>query len=263
MGQVRPLSVRAGNVRRAPAGLHPEPLAGIFALVNVHYFQHAESEGPGQIGLWATARGHTLSATRWDLGGHAPDLAAVDFLVVMGGAMNIYEYRACPWLRDEKEAIQAALARGLPVLGICLGAQLIADVLGAKIYQNPEFELGWYPVRMSGAALATPGFTHFPAEFTPFHWHGDTFDLPPGATLLAGSDLCPRQAFASGPRVVGLQFHPEVTAESVRAFIDSEPQGLPSGRYVQTPEQIMAGVSFVGEVHRALEGLMDYLAADA
>ena len=147
------------------------------------------------------------------------------------------------------------------MLGICLGAQLIAEVLGGKVYQHSEIELGWFPIRLTAEGKAAPGFAHFPDELTPLHWHGDTFDLPPEATLLASSEVCAHQAFLWGGRVVGLQFHIEVTPEDVRAFIEGEPQGLPEGAHVQTPEQIMQGDKFIPGVHQALEGLLDSLAA--
>jgi GMP synthase-like glutamine amidotransferase len=229
--------------------------------VNIHFLQHAPGEGPGQIAHWAAAHGHALSGTHWYRGDAPPEPAAIDFLAIMGGGMNIYEHRNHPWLVPEKALIAEVIALGKPVLGVCLGAQLIADVMGGKVYQNPQFEIGWFPIRTLEELRGHPLFAHFPAEFTALHWHGDTFDLPPGATLLASSDACPRQAFVCKGNVVGLQFHIEVRPEDVRAFVRGESAPLPEGRYVQSFEQILAGDAYIPAVHRLLEAMLDAMTA--
>jgi GMP synthase (glutamine-hydrolysing) len=229
--------------------------------VKIHYFQHALGEGPGEIANWAAANGHTLTGTHWYRGDAAPDPAQIDFLVIMGGGMNIYEHRNYPWLVTEKASIAKVIASGKPVLGICLGGQLIADVMGGKVYQNPEIEIGWFPIRLLEAARQHPFFAHFPEELTVMHWHGDTFELPPGAILVASSEACPRQAYLCGDRIVGLQFHIEVRPEDVRTFVGGETGPLPEGRYVQSFEQILAGDVHMPEVHRHLAGLLDAMAA--
>src|SRR5262249_47695751 len=137
-------------------------------------------------------------------------LQEIDLVVVLGGPMNIYEEDKFPWLIAEKKFIRQAIEEKLAVLGLCLGSQLIADVLGAKIYPNDEKEIGWFPVEVTEAALKHRLFSHWPNFFTPFHWHGDTFDLPEGAIHLARSQACRNQAFLYQDRVVGLQFHLEI-----------------------------------------------------
>ena len=170
----------------------------------------------------------------------------------MGGPMNIYEHRNHPWLVTEKAAMAQAVADGKRVLGICLGAQLLADVLGGKVVQNPEVEIGWFPVRFASGSLAA-----FPEELAPLHWHGDTFTIPPGATALASSEACRNQAFAKGSRLVGLQFHLEVGTADVAAFVDGD-DALGQGRFIQSKEAILANAPrYLPSAHAALEALLN------
>ncbi|HEX4084959.1 MAG TPA: type 1 glutamine amidotransferase [Chthoniobacteraceae bacterium] len=231
--------------------------------MNIHYLQHAATERPGEIANWAAAHGHKLSGTHWYRGDAKPNPAEIDFLVIMGGGMNIYEHRNHPWLVTEKELIGEVIEQGKPVLGVCLGSQLIADVMGGKVYQNPVYEIGWFPIRTLDAARRHPLFSHFPEEFTALHWHGDTFDLPPGATLLASSAGCVNQAFICQGNIVGLQFHIEVRPEDVRAFVQGETAPLPEGRYVQSFEDILAGDRYIPTVHKLLREVLDAMAAAA
>jgi GMP synthase (glutamine-hydrolysing) len=227
--------------------------------VNIQYLQHAAMEGAGQIGNWAARRGHRFAGTHWYRGDAAPDAGEIDFLVIMGGGMNIYEHRNHPWLVAEKALIAEVISQGKPVLGVCLGAQLIADVMGGKVYQNPEFEIGWFPIRMLEPARKDRLFGHFPAELTALHWHGDTFELPRGATLLASTEGCLNQAFVCQGNVVGLQFHIEVRPEDVRAFVEGETEPLPEGRYVQGFEEILAGDRHMPAAHQMLEEMLERL----
>jgi len=229
--------------------------------MNFHYLQHAAGEGPGQVAIWAAANGHNMTGTHWYRGDPSPDAAMIDFLVIMGGGMNIHQHDLYPWLVAEKALIAKVIGEGKPVLGICLGAQLIADVMGGKVYKNSQLEIGWFPIRTLDAALHQPFFSHFPAEFTALNWHEDTFDLPPGATLLASSDVTPRQAFVCNENIVGVQFHIEVRPEEVRAFVGGETEPLPEGEYVQTLEQILAGDSYTPQVHRLLGRMLDAMVA--
>ncbi len=209
--------------------------------MRIHWFQHVEFEGLGLIEPWLRARGHEITATRWWAGERAgAEATACDWLIVMGGPMNVYQHRDHPWLPEEKAAIAAAVAAGKRVLGVCLGAQLIADVLGGKVMQNAEREIGWWPVKI--LAETKPGLGAAATEATVLHWHGDTFTLPSGAVRLAESAACAQQAFAVGARVLGLQFHLEMgagtAAEIATACADDLAVG---GRWVQTAEQIREG----------------------
>lgn len=211
--------------------------------MKVHWFQHVPFEGLGLIEPWLRARGHELQATRWWAGETAGAAAAeCDWLIVLGGPMNIYQHRDFPWLVAEKAAIAAAVARGARVLGICLGAQLIADVLGGKVLQIAEREIGWWPLRAVDAGAVTGEPFAFPPETIVLHWHGDTFTLPPGARRLAESAGCAQQAFAVGARVLGLQFHLEMGAGAVAEIASACRDELSGGgRWVQPTEAITEG----------------------
>lgn len=149
-----------------------------------------------------------------------PDWTSAAGLVVMGGPMNVDQVDRYPFLRDEVRWIQEALARDVPILGICLGAQLLAKALGAAVYPNPVKEIGWYPLELLPAAESDPLFRGSPLEVMVFQWHGDTFELPDGAVHLARSPQCEHQAFRFGRHACGLQFHVEVTRQMVEQWLD-------------------------------------------
>jgi GMP synthase-like glutamine amidotransferase len=223
--------------------------------VKIAVLQHAAYEGPGEIAAWAGQRGHTVKVHHLYQGDPLPELDAFDLLVVMGGEMNIYQYRDWPWLKPENAFIASALARGKRAVGICLGAQLIAHALGAGVVQNDHIELGWLPVAWTAEARAF--FPHLPATSTVLHWHGDTFGLPPGATRLAVSDACPEQGFVIKDKCLGLQFHMEVNRDLVQAFVDGQGDWH-EGPHVQTPDAILAAAKLPCETNRALlHGMLD------
>lgn len=226
--------------------------------MKIHAVIHAPAEGLGSIADWARSRGHTVRETHLYRGETLPPIAEVDFAVMMGGAMNIYQHRDFPWLVTEKRWIAEAIGQRKRVLGVCLGAQLIADVLGGKVVQNPEREIGWFQVRM---LTRSAPFAAFPGRLHAFHWHGDTFELPPGAVRIARSEGCANQGFVVGDRVVGLQFHLEVTPESVGGFIAGAEEEIGSGRFVQSAETIRRGLPDFDSA--ALASMLDALASPA
>ena len=196
-------------------------------------------------------RGHSLRTTALYNNELLPSTADFDVLVVMGGPMSIHDEAEFAWLRAEKELIGDAIREGRKVLGICLGAQLIAVVCGARVYPSPQKEIGFWPVMWSDAV-----------ETTVFHWHGETFDLPAGAALLASTEACVNQAFSLGDRVVGIQFHPEVTAEIIRGMVGHEGWELVDGLYIQSREGILAGATGLeegGKGGRAMEWLREWI----
>jgi GMP synthase-like glutamine amidotransferase len=223
--------------------------------MRVHWLQHADFEDLGCIAPWLQARGHAVAGTRLYAGETPPPLADFDALIVMGGPMNIYEYQRHPWLAGEKALIRAAVDAGRRVLGVCLGAQLLADVLGGPVTRNRYSEIGWFPLRLSEAGRRSPWFGGVPAEFTGFHWHGDTYALPPGAECLAGSEACAQQAFALGERVLGLQFHLEVTRANAEEWFRHERPA--AAEYVQTPEYILAQEGNFVENNRWMEAILE------
>jgi GMP synthase-like glutamine amidotransferase len=229
---------------------------GTVKAMIVHSLEHAPFEGPGRIADWAAARGHQLTHTALHAGEMPPSLDAFDFLVIMGGPMSIHEHRNHRWLPREKSYIAEAIAARKPVLGICLGAQLIADVLGGKVFQNDEKEIGWMPVRVLDRAAP---FDSFPETLTVMHWHGDTFTIPPGARRVAESEGCANQAFVFGDRVVGLQFHPELDRISESDLSAASLDEMPRPRFVQTREQLLAPVD-VEASRAALFALLDSMA---
>jgi GMP synthase (glutamine-hydrolysing) len=173
----------------------------------------------------------------------------------MGGEMNIYQDRDWPWLKPERAFLQSALAQGKRVAGICLGAQLIADALGARVFQNAEHELGWLPITWTDEARAA--FPSLPATSTVLHWHGDTFELPVGAMRLAASEGCPEQGFLIRNKCLGLQFHLEVDPPLVKQFVDGQGQ-WPTGPYAQTPETILSeAVLHCDRNRQLLHGMLD------
>jgi len=232
------------------------------AILRIHYFQHVPFEGLASIEDWARQHGHALSSTAWFE--HDPVLPAldeIDWLIVMGGPMGTYEEQRLPWLRREKLFIREAIDAGKTVLGICLGAQLIASALGSAVYPGPEKEIGWWPIKKTEAGRGHPLFADMPDEFTVFHWHGDTFDLPEGAQCLAGSAACAHQAFAVGDRVLGLQFHFEVTPVAVRQMIKGDPDDLlRDAPYIQSEAKILANIHHADDNNRVLAGLLHRLA---
>jgi GMP synthase-like glutamine amidotransferase len=187
-----------------------------------------------------------------------PDIQDVDLLIVMGGPMSVNDEDDCPWLVMEKEFVRAVIDQDKPVLGICLGAQLIASAMGAKVYKNAETEIGWFPVE--GVSQPNNSLFSFPASTKVFHWHGETFDLPMGATLLASSAGCVNQAFQLGNSVIGLQFHLETTSESASELVSNCRDELVPAKYVQTEEEILSAdkKSYLS-INRLMESVLEFI----
>jgi GMP synthase (glutamine-hydrolysing) len=177
-------------------------------------FRHVPFEGVGRIERIVAANGFALAYADLYRSGAAPaEIAGYRALIFMGGPMSVNDDLG--YLRREEQFIRDAASRGVPVLGICLGAQLIAHAMGAAVRRNPAKEIGWFEIEFTPEAAEDPLFGMFRGREMVFHWHGETFDLPEGAVLLAASDRCRHQAFRLGDSVYGLQFHPEVTADMI------------------------------------------------
>jgi len=223
--------------------------------VRVHVLQHVQFEGLGSIEPWLTERGAHIRYTRFFGQDPLPESGTYDLLVIMGGPMSVNDEDRFPWLRIEKQVVHDAITTGTPVLGICLGAQLIASALGSQVYANAEREIGWFPVESVHESSTT---YRFPSACTFFHWHGETFDLPQSAVRLARSAGCENQAFQVQRNVIGLQFHPEMTADGARALVENCRNELTPGPYVQTAEDILRRS---GKHYQATNKIMDDILA--
>jgi GMP synthase (glutamine-hydrolysing) len=228
--------------------------------MKIHYLQHVPFEGLASIEPWAKSKGHSLSATRFYNNEPLPNVEDIDWLIIMGGPMNIYEESKYPWLAQEKRFIEQAIENEKIILGICLGSQLIADALGAKVFPNQDKEIGWFPIELTSEEQTPQVFNFLPNQFTVFHWHGDTFDLPDGATRIAKSEGCENQAFAYGERVIGLQFHLESTKGSVQKILENCSDEIVEGRYIQKPDEMLSQEDNFRQINEAMHGILDRLA---
>jgi GMP synthase-like glutamine amidotransferase len=218
--------------------------------MHAHVFQHVPFEGLGSIEHWLNAAQAQISYTRFYERGILPNPNEVDLLIIMGGPMSVNDEHEFPWLVQEKAFIKDFVQRGKPVLGICLGAQLIANAFGGKVFPNTHKEIGWFDIRPV-ANLPSTVF-HFPNTSKVFHWHGETFSLPEGAVHLASSYACAHQAFQLN-RAIGLQFHLETTPESALAMVNHCANELVAAPYIQNEATILSAVK---SDYQAINALM-------
>ncbi len=200
--------------------------------------QHVPFEGLGSIHTWLQSMRADVTVTKFFESPTLPDVDDLDLLIIMGGPMSVNDEADHPWLAAEKQFIRSAIENDKAVIGICLGAQLIAGAMGAAVYPNREKEIGWFPIVSTQPDNAEELFT-FPQELLVFHWHGETFDLPDGAMRLARSDACHNQAFQLGRRVIGLQFHLETTPDTARDLVHHCRDELQPSHYVQSEAEIL------------------------
>jgi GMP synthase (glutamine-hydrolysing) len=227
--------------------------------MNIHWLQHVSFEDLGSIEGWAKRRGHPVRASRLYCDDQVPEARELDWLIVMGGPMNVYEEQRYPWLVKEKRLIEEAIQAGKTVIGICLGAQLIAHVLGARVYAGKHKEIGWFPVFKSEEAQESKLFRGFPSEAEVFHWHGDTFDMPPRCVRIAGSSACHNQAFVFEERVVGLQFHLEMTRGGAERLISNCGDEMVEAPFIQSGEAILSSDDRFIKINERMERLLDDL----
>lgn len=230
--------------------------------LSIHYLQHVPFEGLAAIQDWIQLRGHHATSTLlYEKDPIFPDIDRIDWLLVMGGPMGINEENVYPWLVEEKKYIKKAIQAGKTVIGICLGAQLIANVLGAKVYPNKEKEIGWYPITFTDEAKEDDLFSSFPKQMYVFHWHGDTFDLPFGAIHLAESEVCKNQLFRYGDNVLGLQFHFEMNETAIMKMIQNGKEELINAPYIMEECNLIHGIDHFGGISNfMLEKLLDQMA---
>jgi len=206
--------------------------------MRAHYLQHVPFEGLGSIEAWLQNADYEISSTKFHESAELPSPDKIDLLVLMGGSMSANDEEEFPWLTLEKKFLRGVIESGKPVLGVCLGAQLIASAMGGIISPNPVKEIGWFPVR---SVATKPNTTFvFPESTEVFHWHSETLSLPPGAIRIAESRGCRNQAFQIGKSVIGLQFHLETTPESARELVSNCRNELVTSPYVQCEEEILS-----------------------
>lgn len=226
--------------------------------MRVHYLQHVSFEGLGSIAAWCSRSSYSVSQTKLYNAETLPQADEVDLLIILGGPMSVNDERLFPWLVEEKRFIARVIELGKPVLGICLGAQLIACALGARVYRNAAKEIGWFPVR-AVTGLEDSLFA-FPNEIEVFHWHGETFDLPNGARLLASSEGCRNQAFQYGHKIVGLQFHLETTPDLLKSLVNNCGDELVDAPFIQSEDALLSTpMDRFRRVNEIMEELLAFL----
>jgi len=201
--------------------------------MNIHFLQHVPFEDLGALEPWVVKPGNRVTSTRLYEDIRLPFVDLFDVLIIMGGPMSVHDEDRHRWLLAEKELIRKALDKGKKVIGICLGAQLIAEVLGASVSLNPVAEIGWFNVELSDEALSQAAFQGFNKSITPFHWHGETFTLPAEAIAIGKSAACANQGFLWNNQALALQFHLEITQEGITGLLNNCREDLKEGTYVQ------------------------------
>lgn len=210
--------------------------------MNIHILQHGKSEivGPGTIQEWAKEKKHKINTTRVDLNEPYPELNEFDFLIILGGVQGAYEEEKHPWLKKEKNWIRYVIEQQKHVLGICLGAQLIAESMGGKAKKHSHKEVGWWPIKFVKQVNNHPLLKNIPDNKHFYQFHQDTFTLPSSGELLAYNHVCKNQAFSIGNRVLALQFHPEMTLENATSMIEELNETFnEESSFIQNSKQII------------------------
>ena len=229
--------------------------------LNIECLTHVPFEGPAVIADWIQDKKHKLHISRLYEGDSLPETDRVDFLVIMGGPMDVYDFHVHPWMEDEVEWVKEYIGSGKPVLGICLGAQIIATALGEEVFPGPYKEIGWHNLRFLPSLGDFRICTDLPGARKVFHWHGDTFNIPEGATRIAESQAFTNQGFIYGNQVVALQFHLEATPGSVKDLVDNCRDELVEGPHIQTEKEILSDQGHFEPNHQVLFQFLDYLSA--
>ena len=220
------------------------------------YFQHVPFEDPAYIGEWAKIRGISLRKIALYENEPLPSPDSCDALIVMGGSMGATDEQVYPWLKKEKQFIEKALETDMIIIGICLGAQIIASVLGARVFKNAHKEIGWFSVQKAPHTDHMPIGEILPESFMAFHWHGDTFDIPSGTVHLAESTACRNQGFVYQNPIFALQFHLESTRSSIEALIENCGSELIAAPFIQSADAIRQGYHHIESSNLLMAGLM-------
>ncbi len=224
--------------------------------MRIHYLQHVSFEGLGSMENFFIAKGCELSRTCMYADQSLPSIHEIDALIIMGGPMGVYDEEQYPWLVLEKEFIESVIQRKIPVLGVCLGAQLIADVLGAKVKKNHLEEIGWFSVEKISTVHDTL-IDKFPKQFDALHWHGDTFEIPEGAHDFLHSEACVNQSFLYNEHVLALQFHLEMLPSNVHAIYQECGNPEKTGQYIQGLDMMLAPAEKFQQAKNILDQILE------
>lgn len=227
--------------------------------MRAHYLQHVPFEGLGYIQEWLTANGHSISSTRfYESPVKLPSVHDFDALIIMGGPMNVNEEAKYPWLAAEKELIRQAIKANKKILGICLGAQLIAAAAGGRVFPHTVKEIGWFPVTFQDSFAKWLGKT-IVTEQVFFHWHGDTYTLPEEFFNHATTEACSQQLYTSGNNIVGIQFHPEMKTEGVKALVENDGDELQDKPFIQTKQTILSTQQYFEKAEELMDAIFKRL----
>lgn len=216
-------------------------------------FFHVPFEGLGSLDPLIRSAGHLLASYRLWNRPRLPEPGSIDAAILMGGPMGVGDVDRHPWLIDEKDAVRRYIDAGVRIVGICLGAQIVAEALGARVYRAETAEIGWFDVHRDDRFESTVLGGVLPRRFDAFHWHGDAFDCPDGAVPLGSSEACACQGFLWADRVAAFQFHLETTPESARTLIDHGAKDLArGGPYVQNVQEMLEKAERFGKINRLM-----------
>lgn len=226
--------------------------------MKIHCIRHEPFEGLACIEDWIKSNKHELTCTYTYLEQKFPSECIFDLLIIMGGTASIYDSLQELWYLEEKKFLEKCIKQRIKILGICLGSQILASILGSSVYKGRASEIGWFPVKFRKEKNRDMDF--LPDEITSFHWHGDTFDLPEGALHLASSEATPNQAFIYNGHIYALQFHLEMTPDGLKKIIRAAGTELSeTAEYIQTTDEILSRWDLIEENNQLLFNLLDYI----
>lgn len=233
---------------------------------NVHVFQHVAFEGSGYIEEWLNKNDYSIGLTRFFQAGFTlPEVEDIDALIILGGPMSVYDEFEYPWLHQEKAFIEDCIDAGKKVLGICLGAQLIAVCMGARVCTAVNKEIGWFPILPTDECRTVPWLYELFGEYpVVFHWHGDKFDIPYDGSLdVLSSHANNNQAFLKDDNIIGLQFHLEITQASVEEMLRNGAHELKTAAHIQSEIEIRRGIQHIDCCHDLMATILErWLATD-